>query len=92
MSHTIRNKKKLLDRVSRLRGQIDAIERALEQEQEPGPILQTMAAARGALNGLMAEVIEGHIRHHVVDPATVASDTQAEAIEALVDVVKSYLK
>ena len=92
MSHTIRDKKKLLDRVRRIRGQVDAIEKALQQEQEAGPILQTIAACRGAINGLMGEVIEGHIRHHVVDPSVKPTEEQAEAVEELVDVVRRYLK
>ncbi len=92
LSHTIREKKKLLDRVRRIRGQVEAIEKALEQEQQPGAILQTIAACRGAINGLMGEVIDGHIRLHVVDPHQNPSPEQAEAVEELVEVVRAYLK
>lgn len=92
MSHIIRDKKKLLDRVRRIRGQVEAIEKALEQELEPGPILQTIAACRGAINGLMGEVIEGHIRLHVVDPDQTPTPERAEAVEELVEVVRAYLK
>ena len=59
MAHTTKDKEKLLTRVRRIRGQVDAIERALESEQECAGVLQLMAACRGALNGLMAEVMEG---------------------------------
>lgn len=89
MAHTTRNKKKLIDRLSRIRGQIDAIHRGLEQEQDCSQILQTMAACRGAINSLMAEVLEGHILTHVVDPQ---QTDRLEAAQELVDVVRTYLK
>lgn len=93
MAHTQRDKKKLLNRVRRIRGQIDAIERGLEEESEGcTPILQLIASCRGAINGLMAEVIEGHIRFHVIDPDQKPTSEQTEAAEELIDVVKTYLK
>ena len=93
MAHTQRDKKKLLNRVRRIRGQIDAIERGLEEETEGcAPILQLIASCRGAINGLMAEVIEGHIRHHVIDPDHKPTSGQIEAAEEIIDVVKTYLK
>lgn len=93
MAHTQRDKKKLLNRVRRIRGQIDAIERGLEEESEGcTPILQLIASCRGAINGLMAEVIEGHIRFHVIDPDCKPTSEQTEAAEELIDVVKTYLK
>lgn len=93
MAHTQKDKKKLLNRVRRIRGQIDAIERALEEEpEECSAVLQTIASCRGAINGLMAEVIEGHIRHHVIDPDHQPTSEQSDAAEELIDVVKTYLK
>jgi DNA-binding FrmR family transcriptional regulator len=92
VSHTIREKSKLLNRVSRLRGQIEAIERALEQEVECAEVLQLIASARGAMNGLMAEVLEEHIRMHVVDPSCEPDAEKARGAEELIDVVRSYLK
>ena len=59
MAHTVRDKNKLLNRVRRIRGQVDAIERALAEEQDCSDLLRTIAACRGAINGLMGEVIEG---------------------------------
>ena len=59
MAHTIRDKGKLLNRVRRIRGQIDAVEKALDQEQDCSSILQTIAACRGAINSLMAEMYRG---------------------------------
>ena len=93
MAHTAKDKKKLLNRVRRIRGQVDAIERSLEEEMEEcNQILQLIASCRGAINGLMAEVIEGHIRFHVIDPEHNPTTGQIEAAEELVDVVKTYLK
>ena len=92
MSHTIRDKKKLLARVRRIRGQVEGLEKALELEKDPAQILQSIAACRGAMNGLMAEVMEGHIRLHVVDPDRAPTPDQAEAVEEIIDVIKAYLK
>jgi FrmR/RcnR family transcriptional regulator, repressor of frmRAB operon len=92
VSHTVREKSKLLNRVRRIRGQIEAVERALEQEIGCADVLQLIAGARGAINGLMAEVMEDHIRLHVVDPARERDSDRAQAAEELIDVVRSYLK
>jgi DNA-binding FrmR family transcriptional regulator len=89
MAHTRRDKKKLLDRLSRIRGQIDAIQRGLEQEDDCSRILNTMAACRGAMTGLMTEVMEGHILTHVVDPQ---QEDRLEAAHELVEVIRSYMK
>ena len=69
VSHTKREKEKLLNRVRRVRGQVEAVERALEGEKGCAAVLHLIVAARGAMNSLMTEVIEDHIRLHVVDPA-----------------------
>jgi DNA-binding FrmR family transcriptional regulator len=90
MSHTTESKAKLLARVRRIQGQVQAIEKALNSEQECTDILQLIAATRGAINGLMNEVVEGHIRHHVLsEKATVA---ERKGAEELIDIVRSYLK
>jgi DNA-binding FrmR family transcriptional regulator len=90
MGHTIREKSKLLARVRRIKGQCEAIERALEGENDCSKTLQLIAGARGAMNGLMAEVLEEHVVSHVLNGRT-AKDRDAAAGE-LVDVVRSYLK
>lgn len=92
MAHTVREKKKLLNRVRRIRGQVDAVEKALEAEGDCGPIIQMIAATRGALNGLMAELLEGHVREHLIDVRRKPTDAQLDAADVLVDVVRSYLK
>jgi FrmR/RcnR family transcriptional regulator, repressor of rcnA expression len=90
VSHTIREKNKLLNRVRRIRGQIEAVERALDQEIGCSDVLQLIAGARGAINGLMAEVIEDHVRMHLVD--TAHESERGQAAQELIDVVHTYLK
>jgi DNA-binding FrmR family transcriptional regulator len=92
MAHLVRERDKLLNRVRRIRGQIDAIERNLEQEGDCSMILHTIAACRGAIDGLMNEVLEGHIRTHLIDTRQHPTPEQIEAAEDLIDLVKSYLK
>ncbi|MBV8770790.1 MAG: metal/formaldehyde-sensitive transcriptional repressor [Deltaproteobacteria bacterium] len=92
MGHTIKNKEKLLARVRRVRGQVQAVERALEQEKGCAAVLQLVVAARGAMNSLMAEVIEDHIRLHVVDPARERQTGRAKGAEELIEVIQSYLR
>ena len=92
MAHTVRERNKLMNRVRRIRGQISGIEKALEEDSDCGKVLQQLAACRGAINGLMAEILEDHIRFHVVDPDVDPESEQAEATEQLVDLVRSYLK
>src|SRR5437870_12044486 len=82
MAHTIREKSKLLARVRRIRGQVEAIERALESEVGCADVLQVIASVRGAVNGLMAEVIEDHVRCHVGDPSLPAKQ-RAEGTDEL---------
>jgi DNA-binding FrmR family transcriptional regulator len=92
MAHTVEEKKKLLNRVRRIRGQVEAIERALDQEAECSDILHTISACRGAMDALMAEVIEGHIRFHVLDPKTTPTDDQVQAADDLIYALRAYLK
>ena len=91
MSHTTREKQKLLNRVRRIRGQMEAVERALEEEKGCTAVLQLIAGVRGAVNGLMAEVVEDHIQHHVAD-ADLDQKQRNEGAAELIDVVRAYLK
>jgi DNA-binding FrmR family transcriptional regulator len=91
MSHTIRDKTKLLTRVRRIRGQVEALERALEAEQGCAVVLQQIAAARGAMNGLMTEVIGEHVRTHIASPSITSNSTRAKGADDLIDFVRAYL-
>jgi DNA-binding FrmR family transcriptional regulator len=92
MSHVAREKVKLLNRVKRLRGQIEAIERAVEADDECADVLQQATACRGALNGFIVEVIEDHIREHMIDPRAGGAAPQVRAAEELIEIVHQYLK
>lgn len=82
----------MLSRVRRIKGQVEAIERALDGDGECEDILQLVASCRGALNGLMAELIEGHVRFHVLPPGENATSARAEAADELIAVVRRYFK
>ena len=90
--HTIRDKARLLARVRRIRGQVEAIERALEAEAGCEQVMHLIAGMRGATAGLMAVVVEDHVRTHLVDPETHPGALNTEAAEHLLDVVRTYLK
>ena len=91
MPHTIKEKKQLLTRVRRIKGQADALEKALEQGTDCSAVLQQIAAIRGAVNGLMAEVLEGHIREHLgVDD--ISPEQRSHDLEGVVIVLRSYLR
>lgn len=92
MGHVAKEKAKLLNRIKRLRGQIEAIERAVEADDECADVLQQATACRGALDGFIAEVIEDHIREHMVDLEAGGETPQALAAEELIDIVHKYLK
>jgi DNA-binding FrmR family transcriptional regulator len=92
MSHTIRNKNALLTRVRRIRGQVEALERALEAEKGCAEIMQQIAAFRGAANGLMTQVIEEHLRTHVASAAVPSQASRAKGAEELIDIVRAYLR
>ena len=91
MSHTTREKTKLLNRVRRIRGQMEAVERALEDETGCAEVLQLIAGVRGAINGLMAEVVEDHIQLPVADH-DLGQEQRNEGAAELIDVVRAYLK
>jgi FrmR/RcnR family transcriptional regulator, repressor of rcnA expression len=90
MAHTIKGKSKLLARVRRIRGQVEAIERGLETDIGCADILQLVASVRGAVNGLTAELIEDHIKNHVVEALTEAE--RRAAADELIAVIRSYMK
>jgi DNA-binding FrmR family transcriptional regulator len=90
--HTTRETNKLIARVRRIRGQIESVERAIAENKGCAEVLQRVTAARGALNGLVAEMVEDHVRFHVLDPEEKLSAKRARAADELVDVVRAYVK
>jgi DNA-binding FrmR family transcriptional regulator len=92
MSHTVEQKKSLILRAKRIQGQVEALVRALDEERDCSDVLQLMSAARGAMNSLMAELLEGHIRNHVLNGKHRPTSQQVSAADEVIDMVKSYLK
>lgn len=92
MAHTIKERRKLLHRVRRLHGQLNAVEKTLEAEHDCSTVLLTLAACRGAMDALMSEIIEGHIRFHILDPKLDPTAEQRKAAEEVIGVVRRYLK
>jgi FrmR/RcnR family transcriptional regulator, repressor of frmRAB operon len=91
MPHSAEEKRRALARTSRIRGQVEALQRALEQGAECAAVLQQIAALRGAVNGLMAQVLESHLREELGQPAASARQRQ-QRVDEVVALVRSYLK
>ena len=90
MSHTVREKARLLARVRRMKGQMEAVERALEAETPCGQILQQLASIRGALSGLTGEVMEDHLREHVLEAEN--EKERAIAVDELAEALRTYIR
>ncbi|MBN9319412.1 MAG: metal/formaldehyde-sensitive transcriptional repressor [Caulobacterales bacterium] len=91
MSHFSKSKDALLKRVRRIAGQVSAIERALEADQDCAATLQLVAATKGAIGGLMEEILEDHLREHVAHPDLTPAD-RAQGAEELLAVIRRYAK
>lgn len=91
MSHIKTGKDDLLKRLKRIAGQIQAVERALEAEDDCAKTLHLVAATRGAINGLMDEIIEAHAREHVAKPG-LSDEERAEGVEELIEAIRRYTK
>jgi FrmR/RcnR family transcriptional regulator, repressor of frmRAB operon len=92
MVHVIHEKQELPNRVRCIHGQVEAIERALDGEAGCEQIMHQIAGRRGAINGLLMEVVEDHIRTHLVDPAKNPEALDAEAAAQLIEVIHGYFR
>ena len=90
MAHTITGKNRILTRANRIKGQIEAFSKAVESEVDEYEVMRLLASCRGALNGLTVEILEGHIKEHIVG----AKDKKlsAEAGEDLIEIIHSFMK
>jgi DNA-binding FrmR family transcriptional regulator len=86
-----KEKQKLFSRIKRLGGQISAVERAVAEGDECADILMLLAAIRGGVNSLMAEILEDHVRLHITHPSRGAKSNE-ELTEDLISLVRAYLK
>jgi DNA-binding FrmR family transcriptional regulator len=91
MPHSPEEKRKVLARIRRIRGQCEGLERALETGADCAPVLQQIAAIRGAVNGLMSEVLEAHLREQFGQAAGDDSDRDAR-VAGMTGLIRSYLK
>jgi DNA-binding FrmR family transcriptional regulator len=91
MPHLVKEKQKLVARIKRIRGQVDSIERSLSTGDDCADVLMLLANVRGGINSLMAEVLEDHIRLHMISPEK-GSLSSTELAEDLIDLVRAYLK
>jgi len=91
LAHTVLNRKPLLARIRRIKGQAEGLERALEEARDCSAILQQLAAIRGAVNGLMLEVLEGHVRDHLGADDIPAAQREAD-LDLVVSVLRSYVR
>lgn len=90
MAHTTRQKEKLIARVRRIKGQLEGVERALDGEADCSEVLRQLASVRGAMSGLTAEVMEDHLRGHVLAAET--DGDRRRGGEELIAVMRTYLK
>ncbi len=90
--HTLRERQKLLNRARRIAGQIGAVEDLLRADADCERALHALAACRGAINSLMAEILEVHVMYQVVDPGATDDSHERQAAEQLLDIIKHYLR
>ena len=88
MSHLSREKLDLVNRTKKVIGQLESVLRALNEDEQCADVLQRLAAARGAINSLMGELLEDHIRNHM--PRN--SKSSAEAANDVIEIIRTYLK
>jgi DNA-binding FrmR family transcriptional regulator len=93
MAHTTHDKDKLVQRIKRIRGQLNAAEKALESDRECSEVLHTLTACKGALGSLITEVLEGHIHNHILHSGDKKPDKgQITAADELISIIKTYLR
>lgn len=92
MSHIAREKPRWLARVRRIRGQVEALERAIDSEARCADVLHQIAGIRGATQGLMREVMEGHVREHVAGASGISDIEREQGAEELIEVLRRYFK
>ena len=90
MSHTTRDKKSLQTRVNKIQGQLNGLKNMLDQPHECAAVLQQIAAIRGAVNGLMREVIKGHLSEHIVRQCD--EEKREQDLTVVLKVLDSYIK
>ncbi|MGF7150980.1 DNA-binding FrmR family transcriptional regulator [Sphingomonas zeicaulis] len=91
MGHLTASRDALLARIRRIAGQVAAIEKAIAAEAGCGAVLHQVAGVRGAVAGLMDELVADHIREHVARP-DLDDAARAEGAEELIAAIRRYTK
>lgn len=92
MAHVLESKKKIITRIRRIKGQLDAVERGLEEGLDCYDVLQTLTASRGGLTGLIGELIEAHIKEHVMSDMNNPKSASDKSALELIKLMKTYWK
>jgi len=92
MAHLEKDNKKIIARIRRIKGQLEAVERGLNEDIECFKVLQTLSACRGALNGLMGSLVEDHIKEHIMTDQHNPKSTQDQSSLDLIKLMKTYWK
>ncbi len=90
--HTAEEREKLTNRIRRIRGQLNSVEKALTEGEDCSTVLHSLTACRGAMDSLLFEILDEHIRFHIVDPTRRPTSEQAKATRELLDALRTYLK
>lgn len=90
MSHAVHEKQKLLNRIRRIRGQVEATEQAIDSDAGCAAVMHQLVACRGAINSLLAEVLEDHVREHLI--GNTRSKAQVQAADELIDIAHAYFR
>jgi DNA-binding FrmR family transcriptional regulator len=92
VAHLAEDKERLLNRVRRIRGQLNAVEKAIGDSADCAKVLQQLVTCRGGMSGLIVELLEGHVRAHVVDPDKKPASRQAKGARELIAILKTYVR
>ncbi|MFG6515771.1 metal/formaldehyde-sensitive transcriptional repressor [Sulfitobacter sp. TB366] len=96
MPHSPEEKKRAITRLRRIKGQVEALERAIEAGTDCAPLLQQIVAMRGATNGLMAEVMESHLKETFVPgvkpDGESGSGANDDGVQGVMKILRTYLK
>ncbi len=92
MGHLAEDNKKIISRIKRIKGQLEAVERGLVEGKDCFEVLQTLSACRGGLNGLMGSLVEDHIKEHVMTNKTNPKSAKDKSSLELIKLLKTYWK
>ena len=90
MAESVHEKRKLLNRIRRIRGQIEAAEQAIGSGKDCATVMHQLVACRGAINSLLAEVLEDHVREHLIGASR--SRAREQAADDLIDIAHAYFR